>query len=337
MVHFIPCHKSDDASHVASLFFRVLRSLLEISWSRLDTKLLFSTTYHPQTNGQTKVVNRTLGQVLRCFVKKSLRDWEDWIPRVEFAYNKVFNSTTSYSPFELAYGFNLLSSLNLFPLLILPKCANDEGCMIRQGYTWKRKENNMIGVPTKGGRKFSLKEILYRQERFPHLRRSKLLSRGDGPNRYRYHIRPLNALSSIFLIWPLRNFIQIARCLSIPLKFYVARWFFGVQGSKKLSWLSLNSRAHHPLVKPFNESFKFIVMGMVKTFSLTEKGNLTFPFSGLKRMLPLFVWRGLDVATCKALRKQKASEFQHCSFFGVEGHYEPTRLGCCSTGSYSRD
>ncbi|RDY03944.1 Retrovirus-related Pol polyprotein from transposon 17.6, partial [Mucuna pruriens] len=90
------------------------------------TILLFSTTCHPQTDGQTEVVKRTLGQLLRFFVKKSLKNWEDWIPHVEFSYSMVFNYTT-YSPFELAYGFNSLSLINLFPLPILPNCVNDEG------------------------------------------------------------------------------------------------------------------------------------------------------------------------------------------------------------------
>ncbi|RDX95789.1 hypothetical protein CR513_21641, partial [Mucuna pruriens] len=89
-------------------------------WSRLGTKLPYSTTCYPQMYGQTKVVNRNLGQLLRCFVKRSLKDWEEWIPY-------VFNTTTSYSPFELTYGFNLFSSFDLFPLLVMPNCANDEG------------------------------------------------------------------------------------------------------------------------------------------------------------------------------------------------------------------
>jgi len=72
MVHFIPCHKSDDANHVANLIFkevvrlhglqRIIVSDMDVKfdsyfwkvlWGKLGTKLLFSTTCHPQTYGQT--------------------------------------------------------------------------------------------------------------------------------------------------------------------------------------------------------------------------------------------------------------------------------------------
>ena len=63
-------------------------------WGKLGTKLLFSTTCHPQTDGQTEVVNRTLSQLLRTMIKKNLREWEECLPHVEFAYNRAMHSTT---------------------------------------------------------------------------------------------------------------------------------------------------------------------------------------------------------------------------------------------------
>ena len=72
MAHFIPCHKADDASHIADLLFReivrlhgMLRTIvsdrdakfLSYFWKTLCTKLgiklLFSSAYHPQTDGSS--------------------------------------------------------------------------------------------------------------------------------------------------------------------------------------------------------------------------------------------------------------------------------------------
>ncbi|RDX73962.1 hypothetical protein CR513_46348, partial [Mucuna pruriens] len=51
-----------------------------------------------------------------CFMGKSLKSWEEWLPHIEFAYNRIVNITTSHSPFELVYGFNPLSPLYLLHL-----------------------------------------------------------------------------------------------------------------------------------------------------------------------------------------------------------------------------
>ena len=78
-----------------SYFWKVL-------WGKLGTKLLFSTTCHPQTDGQTELVNRTLSTLLRTIIQKNLKNWEDCLPFIEFAYNRSVHSTTDFSPFELS-------------------------------------------------------------------------------------------------------------------------------------------------------------------------------------------------------------------------------------------
>ena len=94
-----------------SYFWKVL-------WGKLGTQLLYSTTYHPQTDGQTKVVNRTLTQLLRAIIQKNLKNQEDCFPFIEFAYNRSVHYTTNYSSFEIVYGFNPLTPLDLIPLTV---------------------------------------------------------------------------------------------------------------------------------------------------------------------------------------------------------------------------
>uniref|UniRef100_A0A2N9HQK0 Integrase catalytic domain-containing protein n=1 Tax=Fagus sylvatica TaxID=28930 RepID=A0A2N9HQK0_FAGSY len=144
MAHFISCHKTDDATHIADLFFReivrlhgVPRSIVsdrdvkflsyfwKVLWGKLGTKLLFSTTCHPQTDGQTEVVNRTLSTLLRTIIQKNLKNWGDCLPFIEFAYNRSVHSTTDFSPFEIVYGFNPLTPLDLLPLPVNERTSLD--------------------------------------------------------------------------------------------------------------------------------------------------------------------------------------------------------------------
>ena len=129
MAHFIQCHKTDDASHVADMFFKEVVRLhgmprtivsyknakfLSYSWKtlwcKLGTKLFFSTTCHPQTDGQTEAVNRTLSTLLRAIIEKNIKTWEDYLPHVEFAYNHTIHFATKFLPFEI------VTSLDLSPL-----------------------------------------------------------------------------------------------------------------------------------------------------------------------------------------------------------------------------
>ena len=84
-------------------------------WSRLGRKLSFSTSCHPQTDGQTEVVNRSLSTLLRVLPKGNHKSWDDYFPHIEFAYNRVVDNTIKLSPFEVVYGFNPLTPLYLLP------------------------------------------------------------------------------------------------------------------------------------------------------------------------------------------------------------------------------
>ena len=85
-------------------------------WGKLGNKLLFSTTCHPETDGQTEVINRTLTQLLRAVIQKNLKNWEDCLPFIEFAYNRSVRSTIEFSPFEIVYGLTLLTPMDLILL-----------------------------------------------------------------------------------------------------------------------------------------------------------------------------------------------------------------------------
>jgi hypothetical protein len=85
-------------------------------WAKLGTKLLFSTTCHPQIDGQTEDVNRTLSTMLRDVSKKNIKVWEECLPHVEFAYNRSLHSTTKMCPFEIVYDFLPHAPIDLMPL-----------------------------------------------------------------------------------------------------------------------------------------------------------------------------------------------------------------------------
>jgi hypothetical protein len=123
MAHFIPCQKTSDATHIANLFFKEVvrlhglpRSIVSdrdtkfighfwrTLWKKLGTNLAFSSSYHPQMDGQTKVVNRSLGDLLRSLVTEHHSSWDSIFPQAEFAYNDSVNQSIGKSPFQIVYG-----------------------------------------------------------------------------------------------------------------------------------------------------------------------------------------------------------------------------------------
>jgi hypothetical protein len=213
MAHFIPCHKTDDASHIADLFFQEIIRLHGVPntivsdcdtkflshfwrtlWAKLGAKLLFSTTCHPQTDGQTKVVNGTLSTMLRVVLKKNMKMWEECLPHVEFAYNRSLHSTTKMCPFEIVYGLLPRATIDLMSLLSSKKLNFDAKqraeLMLKMHETTKEnieRKNAKYKISGDKGRKqldFEPGDLVWlhlRKERFPDLRKSKLMPRVDGP------------------------------------------------------------------------------------------------------------------------------------------------------------
>ncbi|KAM1370587.1 hypothetical protein ACFX2F_041029 [Malus domestica] len=70
----------------------------------LGTQLLYSTAYHPQTDGQSERTIQTLEDMLRSSVLQFGDSWHDRLDLMEFAYNNSFHSSIGMSPFEALYG-----------------------------------------------------------------------------------------------------------------------------------------------------------------------------------------------------------------------------------------
>ncbi|KAL8119629.1 hypothetical protein AgCh_016947 [Apium graveolens] len=68
------------------------------------TDLRRSTAYHPQTDGQREIVNKTLEAYLRCFAGSQPKSWSKWLSWAKYSYNTAPHSSTKFTPFKIVYG-----------------------------------------------------------------------------------------------------------------------------------------------------------------------------------------------------------------------------------------
>ena len=68
-------------------------------------QLAMSLAYHPRSDGQTKVVNKSLEHYLRVFAANKPQSWVEWLPLAEFWFNTNFHVSLKMTPLEALYGF----------------------------------------------------------------------------------------------------------------------------------------------------------------------------------------------------------------------------------------
>ena len=78
----------------------------------MGTKLICSSTYHPQTDGQIKRVNQILEDMLRACVIHYDKNWDKYLPLAEFSYNNSYQASLKMAPFEALYGRRCRTPLN---------------------------------------------------------------------------------------------------------------------------------------------------------------------------------------------------------------------------------
>lgn len=132
MAHFIPTQTTVTAEGVVSLLAdrlvryhglpavlisdrdpRFTAKVWELFCQRFDIKRALSSSWHPESDGQTERVHRTLEQVLRAYIQSDEKAWEDLLPAAELAYNCTVHNSTGLTPFEVMIGENPLRAADL--------------------------------------------------------------------------------------------------------------------------------------------------------------------------------------------------------------------------------
>ena len=167
--------------------------------------------------------------MLRAILKRNLKMWEECLPHVEFAYNRAEHSTTKVSPFQVVYGFNPHAPIDLLPLPTTERIHSD--ARERADFIRKLHETTKANIESmnekyriagsKGRKEIKLEPgdlvwLHLRKDRFPELRKSKLMPRAAGPykiiekindNAYKLELPPEFRVSPTFNIADLKPYL----------------------------------------------------------------------------------------------------------------------------------
>ena len=130
--HFFAISSNYSAAQVAELFFREVFRLHGLPktivsdrdskftyafWQELfilvGTELATGTSYHPQSDRQTEIVNKWIEGYLRNYVAGQQRTWIKWLHLGEYCYNTTYHMSIWMTPFKALYGYEALSFADL--------------------------------------------------------------------------------------------------------------------------------------------------------------------------------------------------------------------------------
>ncbi|KAM0053973.1 putative nucleotidyltransferase, Ribonuclease H [Helianthus debilis subsp. tardiflorus] len=127
-----------------------------------------STAYHPQSDGQTEVLNRCLETYLRCMVMHDPTAWVKWLPLAEWWYNTTWHSAIKMTPFKALYGIDPPIQLPYIPgsttVESLEEWLNDREVMLanlKQSLERARNRMKQFADLKRSDRQFELGDWVY--------------------------------------------------------------------------------------------------------------------------------------------------------------------------------
>jgi hypothetical protein len=251
--HFLPVKTTHAAKQYAQLYIDRIVSLHGIPktiisdrgaqfiarfWEHfhaaLGTRLLRSSAYHPQTDGQTERINQILEDMLRACVLTYSQKWDECLPLAEFAYNNSYQESIKMAPFAALYGRKCRTPLNWSEAgertFFGPDMVNEAEEQVRviqenlkiaqsrqKSYADKKRQSTLFQVgdhvylrvsPMKGVQRFGVKGKLAPRYVGPFL-----IVEQCGPVAYRLELPAhLSAVHNIFHV------SQLRKCLRVPEK-----------------------------------------------------------------------------------------------------------------------
>lgn len=154
-------------------------------WKKFGTNLLFSTTSHPQTDGQTEATSWTLGNLIRRLSGNKPKQWDLSLAQVEFAFNHMGNKSWGKSPFEIVYTRlpRLTMDLSNYPSSV--NLSSKATTMVEFGHLEEANCRYKEAVDTKRRlMEFQIGDLVMvhlRKARFPARTYSKLANKRIGP------------------------------------------------------------------------------------------------------------------------------------------------------------